>query len=282
MRQGSRPLAPSSIGRLFQGIGYPFAALGFLRQHQLWGLATIPIVVNVLLFVVVIALMVWLVVPWLSGVGAALAPAASAGFWAAIGAFFAKLLAVLLWILVPAAILIIGAFFIVLVGQAVASPFLDNLSEKVESIVLGTPPPKVSVGRAVQSVLVATADIVWTVVFFVAVNVPLLLINIIPLVGSAANAVLSFCFTALLLSQEFVGLALARKLVSYPNRWRVIWANKASALGFGVATMLILVVPGLNLVLLPLAAVGGTLLYCDLEAAGRVPSPASRTPAGVV
>jgi CysZ protein len=275
MRQGPQPLAQSAVGRLFQGIGYPFVALPFLRQHRLWPLAVVPIIVNIVLFVVVLALLVWLVAPWLASAGAALTPAATTGVWAAIAGFFAKLLTVLLWVIVPVAILVVGAFFIVMVGQAVASPFLDVLSEKVESIVLGRAPPAGGVGRALRSVLVAIADIVWTVIFWLAVNVPLLLINLIPLLGSAANAVLSLCFTALLLSQEFVGLSLARRLVSYPNRWRVIWANRAVALGFGVSTMLLLIVPGLNLVLLPLAAVGGTLLYCDLEAAGRVQTPKS-------
>ena len=39
--------------------------------------------------------------------------------------------------------------------------------------------------------------------------------------------------------------------------------------GFGTAAMALLFVPGLNLVLLPLASVGGTLAYCDLKRAGR-------------
>ena len=34
--------------------------------------------------------------------------------------------------------------------------------------------------------------------------------------------------------------------------------------------MVLMLVPLLNLVLLPLAAVGGTLLYCDLRAANRL------------
>jgi uncharacterized protein involved in cysteine biosynthesis len=44
--------------------------------------------------------------------------------------------------------------------------------------------------------------------------------------------------------------------------------------------MLLLAVPVLNLLLLPIAAAGGTLLYCDLKAAGRINIPLQPTPGG--
>ncbi len=282
MSPATHPLPTNFIARFFRGLSYPFAALRFIRQHGLWGLAVVPAVVNIVLFVAVVAVLIWLVGPWLSGLAASLAPSAATGFWAAVGGFFAKFLAVLLWILVPVAVVAVSAIVIVLIGQAVASPFLDALSEKVEALVLKTPETKVEVGRVLRSVSVAIADIIWTVLFWVAVNLPLLLINLVPIIGSAANAVLSFCFTALLLAQEFVGLSLTRQFVSYPGRWRVIWANRGICLGFGSATMLLLVVPGLNLILLPLATVGGTLLYCDLQAGGRVDAGRVAPPARVL
>ncbi|MEM6733160.1 MAG: EI24 domain-containing protein, partial [Myxococcota bacterium] len=80
----------------------------------------------------------------------------------------------------------------------------------------------------------------------------------------------SFAFSALLLSVEFVGLSLTRRFVNYRGRWRIIWDNKGLSLGFGSASMLLLLVPGLNLILLPLAAVGGTLAYCDLVRVGAI------------
>jgi CysZ protein len=263
-------LAATFVTKTLRGLYYPIEGLGFIRQHRLWGMAAIPTIVNILLFVIVVAVTLWLVVPWLTGLESTLQPASSEGIWASLLGVLAKVLTVVLWILVPLAILIIGAGIIVLVGQAVASPFLDLLSEKVETIVLGTEPAPATVARTVRSIVVACADVVWTLVFFLAVNIPLLLINFIPVLGAVLNAALSFGFAALLLSQEFVGLSLARQLVSYPARWRVVWANRWEGLGFGCTTMLLLLVPGLNLILLPLASVGGTLLYCDLKAANRV------------
>ena len=109
-----------------------------------------------------------------------------------------------------------------------------------------------------------------------AVNVPLWFIGVvIPGPGTAIAAAGSFAFTALLLAQEFVTLPMTRKFISYRPRWRGIWNNKWPSFGFGMAAMALMLIPGINLVLLPLAAVGGTLLYCDLEAAGSLGSARS-------
>jgi CysZ protein len=268
-RTGPKPLPPGFLGGLLRGLGYPLEAMSFIRRHRLWGLSMWPALVNLLLLIVVVVLAFWWFLPWLEAAEQWLEPTSDEGLWNTILGGLAAFASVLMWILVPVAVVVLGSAFVVLVGQAVASPFLDVLSERVETLVLGTEPAPFTWGRTVRSVTVAIADIVWTVVFFVAVNIPLLLVNIVPVLGSAANAVLSFCFAALLLSQEFVGLSLARRFVSYPGRWSVIWGNKGLGLGCGSTIMALFVVPGLNVLLLPLASVGGTLLYCDLKAAGR-------------
>ncbi len=262
----TRALPKGTFGQVSAGLSYPLRGLGFISRHHLWGTAAIPIVVNVLLFAALVLATVWLVVPRLEALDAFLEPATDA--WA----ITKGLLAALSWLIWIAAILLLltlNSIVLLMLGQAVASPFLDLLSEKVEAIVLAKPAPSFSMGRALRAVLVAVADLIWALVFWALVNLGLLLLNLLPAVGSTVAAALSFCFTALLLAQEFVGLALTRQFVSYPGRFGVVWRNKGLGLGFGASTMLLLLVPVLNLLLLPLAAVGGTLLYCDLKTAGR-------------
>jgi CysZ protein len=164
---------------------------------------------------------------------------------------------------------------LVFVGQTIASPFLDFLSEAIESRVLGVPAQPFSVRRTVATTLLAASDAFWGAILWVSVSVPLFFVGLfLPPVA----AVLSFVFSAMLLTQQLVGLSLARQLVSYRARWRVVGQDKAIALGFGSACMLMFIVPGLNLVLFPIAASGGTLLYCDLRAAGRLPGTAKPRP----
>lgn len=267
-RSGPKPLPQNFIAQATSGLFYPLEGLKFIREHNLWALTSVAIGINVLLLLVVVAFVAVVAVPYLEAMDLWMEN------WAQNSAFWGALIGVIswiAWILAMVLILALSGVLLLLVGQAVASPFLDALSEKVECIVTGVEPEAGSVSRTVAAVAVAVGDLVWGLLYFITMQVPLLLMSVVvPVVGTGLAAVLEFCLTALLLAQEFVGLSMARHLVSYRGRWRAVWRNKSVSLGFGCTCMALLVVPGLNLVLLPLASVGGTLLYCDLKAAGRL------------
>ena len=273
-RQGPRELPTNFVAEAFRGLVYPLEGLRFIRRHNLWALAMIPTIVNIALFAILIVLTIYFAVPQLEALDAWMAPGEESGGFVT-GVISA--LSWLIWIVAIILVVVVDAILLLLLGQAIASPFLDLLSEKVESLVLGGEPPKGSWTRNLRSILVGLTDVIWTVLFFLLVNLPLALVSLTA-IGSIPAAIASFCFTALLLSQEFVGLSLTRQLVSYPARFKVIWRNKWLSLGFGSTSMLLLMVPILNLLLLPIAAVGGTLLYCDLKAAGRINVPLQSTP----
>jgi CysZ protein len=264
-RNEPRPLPQNSIAQVFRGLAYPIEALGFIRHHRLWGMIAASVAVNVALLLGLCAATFYFVTPWIASLESTLAG------WASGGAVMAALVAVaswIVWIAAGAFILVLNGVVLMMVGQAVASPFLDALSEQVEGLVLGSAPEPFTVRRTIESILMAIADLVWGVVYLVVAHIPILLLNLVPVFGTAVSAFLSFSFTALLLSHEFVGLSMSRKLVSYRGRWRAVGRNKGLCLGFGGAVMVLRLVPLLNLLRLPLAAVGGTLLYCDLEASG--------------
>jgi CysZ protein len=275
-RQGPKELPANLVAQAFRGLAYPIEGLRFIRQHRLWGMAMVPTIVNIALFILLLVATIWLAVPQLEKLDLWLAPGEDSGGFAR-GVMSA--LSWIVWIVAILVVVILDAILLFLLGQAVAGPFLDLLSEKVESLVLGGEPPAVSWTRSLRSIVVGLSDIVWTVIFFALVNVPLALIGLTA-IGSIPAAIASFGFTALLLSQEFVGLSLTRQLVSYPARFKVVWGNRWLSLGFGTTSMLLLAVPVLNLLLLPIAAAGGTLLYCDLKAAGRINIPLQPTPGG--
>lgn len=259
--RGPRPLPSGLLASLAGGFRYGLEALGFIGRARLWPLALAAVLVNVaLVLALAVGALVWLV-PEVRGV------VASLDTWAQGSHVLGALVAVagwLLWVLAVSFGVVASAVVVLMVGQAVASPFLDALSERVETLVLGTAPAPFSAGRVVASVRMALGDLVWTLVYWLAANVPLLVLG---LVAPPVSAVLGFVVSALLLAQEFVGLALARQLVPYRRRFAVFQGHRSLGLGFGAACLLLFAVPGLNLVLLPVATVGGTLLYCDLTSA---------------
>jgi CysZ protein len=250
-----RALPTNFIAQGVRGFTYPFEAFGFISRNGLWGLTAASIAVNVIL----LGALIW------GGFHFAGPIIGDAEEW--IRESLAEWLIPLFRFVAAILLLAASGVVLLLVGQLFASPFLDMLSERVESTVLGTQRYPFSIGRLFRAIIVAFSDLVWSLLYIVAANVPIWLLGFLL---APVSSVLSFLFNALVLAQEFVGLSLARQLVGFRRRWSLIWRNRWLTAGFGSATMLLLLVPGLNLVLLPLAAVGGTLLYCDMKASGRV------------
>ncbi|MEL6338893.1 MAG: EI24 domain-containing protein [Myxococcota bacterium] len=257
------------IEGFFRGLRYPLEGFGFIREHRLWRLAAMPIAINVLLFVAALALIGVVVWPWLAWANQGLEQWAD-GFEMAVIVWFAAAVIWMAWLLGALVVLGASSIVVLLIGQAVASPFLDMLSERVENIVLGTPEQPFTVAIVVRSIVLSLADLFWGLLFLVAVHIPIFLLGLVPGIGTVPASAASFAFGALLLAVEFIGLSMTRRFVSYRQRWAAIWRNRWLSLGFGSSSMLLLFVPGLNLILLPLAAVGGTLAFCDLYRAERL------------
>jgi CysZ protein len=147
-------------------------------------------------------------------------------------------------------------------GRVLAGPFLDLLSERVEEIETGVKAPAFSVGRLARGVLLSGLDLVPSLIIFAFFQMALWLIGFIPLVGAPASTALSLSGGALFLAHEFLGFTLMRRFVPWADRWAYVFQHKALSLGLGASCLLLLWVPFVNLMLLPLCAVGGTLAIC--------------------
>jgi CysZ protein len=250
------------VKQLLKGFLYAPAALRYISARGLWRLAGFAIGVNALLFVVLAVGSIVVVWPWINALEAWLA-GMSEQQW--LSSFLAAMAWVVRVVAVPL-LLFLNGYLLVVIGQAVASPFLDALSERVEQLETGVEPAAFRLGAAVRALGVAIVDLGWMLGLLLCVNVPIFILGLLlPVVGTAVAAVLSFCFSALLLANEFGTLVMARQMRDFRARWRLTWQHRWLFLGFGSAVMGMLMVPILNLLLLPLAAVGGTLMYCELR-----------------
>ncbi len=262
-----RKLPDGMVARFFRGASYPISALGFIKRQKLWLLALAPALVNALLFGVLLSVTLLFLVPLLQDASVWLEGLVDGSSWLR---FLTSFASGLLWTVGLAVMLLLNILLLMLVGQAVAAPFLDLLSERVEAIVLGTEEAPFSVPRMFTALRISLGDLVWSLVYFAKVNAPLAVLGmLLPPVSTFIATVLGFLFSALLLAQEFIGLSWARQLIPFRQRWLMMRQGTVVSLGFGSACMLLVAVPVLNLVLLPVAATGGTLLYCDLVAANK-------------
>ena len=261
------PTAGSLPTRLARGAGYMLQGFSWplLRHRRLLVYVAVPAAVNLLLFAVFLAL------AWHFGGDAidALSADLDGDHPWYLGWVFSVVEAVA-WLLLVLLVPILAFVTIYLLGNLIAAPFNDLLSEKVEAIRLGGADEPFSLGRLLGDVGFTVGQELRRLAFFVVVSLALLLLHLIPVVGSAANLVLGGWFAFLFFSLEYVDLPMARRRHRFSRRLGVVWSNRATSTGFGAAAALFLWVPLLNFVCIPAAVIGGTLLYADLVEAGHL------------
>jgi len=264
------------ISEFFRGFKYPFRAFTYLGEHKLWSLAKYPIILNIVILIGVVAGATMLLWPFLTDLTASITASLGGWSWFAwLGQALAQFISFVLWVLLFPASLALGFLTLVLVGQAVASPFLDTLSQKVEIKEIATPETPLSAGSVARSVAIALADLFWGILVLAVTHIPLFMIGLIPGLGTTVAGLGSFFVTNWLLAHEFVGLPLSRREVGYWARWRLVSQYRWRTLGLGAAAAMLLWIPGINIVLLPLATVGGTLLFCELAESRASPGALS-------
>jgi CysZ protein len=169
---------------------------------------------------------------------------------------------ILEWIahaLVLMVILVISFFTFTAVGNLIAAPFNDVLSEKTEHMICGTISEepfsfRIMLREAVRSL----GDEVKKLSLFSGAMGILFIVNFIPFAGPPVFALCSILLTLYFLVIEYTGFVCSRKRVGLVRQRVFIRTHRAQALGFGVAVMLALMVPLVQLFTIPLAVVAAT------------------------
>ena len=250
------------------GRGFQLALRGiaFLGQHRaLWKWAVLPAAINIVVFAVAFA--VFLVFyPDLYSLATgflSLDPPQIwyAWLWVAPLRLIAWVIGMLL--LVTALVVLFLAFLIL--GTAIAAPFLDVLAQRVEEIVTGqVPEEQTTLFGALRSIGTSIVIELRKLGFFLAVQIVLILLGLIPFL-TPFMVVAAALFTMLFLPLEYAGFAMDHRQMRFFQRRALIWQHRWLMLGFGAAGVLTLLIPLLNFVCLPALVVGGTLLFLHIE-----------------
>ena len=263
--------------RIARGLGYlPRAVRFLLGPHpEILPWCLVPALINILLFALAITLLFYFgdtLKEWL------FALVKGEHHWALM--ILVYTMKGLVWIIYIAACLLIATALVYLGGNLLAAPFNDLLSEKVEECYTGQPAPVFSIRRFLRGIGLAISEEIKRILFFIAVLLALQLLHLIPLLGSVLNLVLGAWFSFFFLTMEYTSLPMARRHYRFGHWYRATRQNLALSTGFGAVFAGLLWVPLLNFVVIPLAVVGGTLLYCDLKSSGKLPLPPDETSPG--
>ncbi len=243
-------LPENPASRFAAGVMLPFrAARVLLDRRDLWLLALAPTALTALGLVVGLAL---------SG------PASGSLLRLAWAEPTGWLLA--LWWLSRAALFVVVLYsFAIALPIALSAPFADRLSAKVEALELGAA-DEGGLGKMAKEVAVGGWHAVARVGLLLAGYVLLFPTLLVP----GAWPVLAFLWTATWASFEWLDLPMARHLHGFSEVRAALRSVRPLGLGFGSLLGALFLVPLANLVVIPLGAVAGTLLYCDLVKDGRV------------
>ncbi|WP_223636904.1 EI24 domain-containing protein [Corallococcus sp. EGB] len=173
--------------------------------------------------------------------------------------------------------LVLGALVAWVVGANVVPPLLltplqDPLSEATEAACARTDAVRspASFLRGLTTGLLHTLARMALLLLGLAILLPL---NLVPGAGSVAFTVLASVWTMLWMAAEHLATPMTRHLYPFAEVRRMLRERRALCLGFGAGVYVLLWVPILNTFFLPVAIVGGTLLYRGLREAGDLPPP---------
>ncbi len=166
-------------------------------------------------------------------------------------AWYVDMLAWLSWLfslLLAFAVALVGY---VVFGAVAAAPWLDALAERAE---IGAPVTRS--GRWWQVVLGSIGNAWMPLLQFIPYALLSLLLLLVPVYGTAvAGAVWGYAGLRLL-AYEFMDTPASRRGWRWPERRREMEAKRWFYLGFAGFASLLLLLPGLNLLVLPAAVVG--------------------------
>jgi len=239
------------------GPGYLLEGLRLILRPGLRLFVLLPLTLNLLLFIALLGLAIQ-----------------QFGFW--VEALMPTLpdwltfLEYLLWPLFVVLVLLIVFFTFSLVGNLIAAPFNGFLAEKVETVVRGhdaAPPfhwtellalvPR-TLGRELRKLA-----------YFLPRALALLVLSLIPGVNLLA-APLWLLFGVWMMAVQYIDYPADNHKMSWDDMLAWLREKRWRSLGFGGATYAALLVPGLNILLMPAAVAGATVFWVREDGNARM------------
>lgn len=233
--------------------GLPYLLRGFnlVCEPYLRRYVAIPLLINVVLIIALLGLFGWQLDNWLDA------------WLAGLPGWLAWLETLLWWLgLITASLLF--CYFFTFLATLVAGPFNGILSARVEQLLTGSQPDSdMTLAAEMADGVTSTLRMLWFSLSRAAVlGIITLALFFIPAINAIIPA-LWFVFGAFMLAFEYLDAPLGNRGLKFHSKLAYVRARRWRHIGFGSVVTLITAVPLLNLVVMPAAVAGATLLYLD-------------------
>lgn len=174
---------------------------------------------------------------------------------------------------VTALLVVLFFFLFTRVASALAAPFNDLISQKTEELVAGTftdtPFSAIQLFKdSVRSVFHSLRILA----LYLGLLLAALFLLLVPGIGSLLFTVTGTLLSAFMFSWEYLNYPLDRRRFSWKEKSAFFRSSFRSVMGFGLGSAAAASIPVVNLLFIPAAAVGGTLLFLDLEGGRKGPA----------
>jgi len=170
-------------------------------------------------------------------------------------------LSYILWPLFVALLVLMVFFTFTLVANIIAAPFNGFLAEKVEVVVRGQDNfPAFSWGELVAMVPRTFGREMRKLGYFLPRAIALFILSFIPVVNVIA-APLWLMFGVWMMAIQYIDYPADNNKMSWQDMLAWLRSKRWQSLGFGGITYLALMIPGVNVLMMPAAVAGATLFW---------------------
>ncbi|UCG77220.1 MAG: sulfate transporter CysZ [Nitrospirota bacterium] len=239
---------------LYLGASFLFRGFSLLTKPGLKRFAILPVMINVIVF----SLLTWIGIHYFNDLLNWLLPAGE-GWWEALAR-------TLLWLLFAFSALLILFFTFSIVSNLIGSPFNSLLSEKVERYIEPSRPVEVSTnaGGFLSEIPSSVLNEIRKIFYYLLFSALILSLSVMPL----ANIIFPFVwiiFTSWMLTLEYIGYPMENHGSVFADVRKAAGSKLGLSMGFGAAAMLCTLIPLVNLVIMPAAVAGGTLMWLEAD-----------------
>lgn len=178
--------------------------------------------------------------------------------------FLPDFLAWLTWLVLPLLFILFlwaFSFFFIMLLNLFAAPLLSILAEKTHQLLSGSP---VTTETSWQQLLLEPFKRQGQKWLYALPRLGLVaLFMMLPIIGQTLGPVIWFCLTSWLLAVEYGDYFFENQQQSFSITREAIKKNRGLHFGFGCATMMVLLIPFVNCLIMPAAVCGATKLWFD-------------------
>ncbi|KEA62425.1 Sulfate transporter, CysZ-type [Marinobacterium lacunae] len=239
-------------GNPVRGAGYLGRGLAMLPQPGIRSFVLVPLLINILLFGGAIWLLMSQFGNWIDYLMQAWLPD-----WQ-----WLDFLRYILWPLFALLVLVVVYYSFSIVANFIAAPFNGFLAEKVERQLRGDPLGNEGWAEVIKMVPRALHRELAKLLYYLPRVLLLLVLSFIPVIN-LAMPVVWFLFGAWMMAIQYCDYPMDNNKVSFANMKGLLKSHRFTAVGFGSLVQFGMLIPLLNLIIMPAAVVGATIYWVE-------------------